>query len=79
MGVPRSTVSIIWKNRDKHCETAASLLKLLARLRILDTSVDWYDANSLKNTPTTPELQVNKSGGPGACGNKEVNESGPMQ
>ncbi|MPC89358.1 hypothetical protein E2C01_084300 [Portunus trituberculatus] len=24
MGVPRSTVSIIWKNRDKYCETAAS-------------------------------------------------------
>ncbi|MPC19769.1 hypothetical protein E2C01_012694 [Portunus trituberculatus] len=24
MGVPRSTVSTIWKNRDKYCETSAS-------------------------------------------------------
>ncbi|MPC61714.1 hypothetical protein E2C01_055789 [Portunus trituberculatus] len=24
MGLPRSTVSTIWKNRDKYCETAAS-------------------------------------------------------
>ncbi|MPC62720.1 hypothetical protein E2C01_056809 [Portunus trituberculatus] len=23
MGVPRSTVSTIWKNRDKYCETSA--------------------------------------------------------